>query len=338
MASHQPETSLTFIVPGLLDAECIDRGLPETPRALATLLSRANAEPFAGSNVVDSLARLFPQLSAGLNAAAALRYLDDTGETPPGYCLAADPIHLQVGREQIIMGAREDMEITADEANALRDLLEADITRQGARLEITRPDHWYLFPATTPEADFAPDRDLAGKGIRDHMPSGVNAGPWRTLISDAQILLHECAPNQQRTAEGKVPVNSLWLWGGGALPEAPDVRSPWTTAASDDAVVRGGARLAGCGHVMAVPKDFGDWPLNGPGLIAFARPTRLDGEAWRQTVAELEERWFRPLLDPLSQKALAELNLIALNGKRYRITPRLIRRWWKRAHPLRAFT
>ncbi|MBI1194882.1 MAG: hypothetical protein GC138_03415 [Gammaproteobacteria bacterium] len=338
MASGDPESSLTLIVPGLLDPDVIGRGaLPDAPRALATLLSRANIEPFPGSGPIECIARLAPQLTDALETTAALRYLDDTGRIPAGYCLAADPIHLQVGREQIIMGRHQGMDITPDEAGVLRALLEADITRQGIRLEITKPDHWYLFPSIPPESVFASGRDLSGQGIRDHMPTGPDAGPWRALISDAQILLHDCALNGRRATEGKLPINSLWRWGGGVLQALPDTRPPWSTAASDDSIVRGLARLAGCERVAALPEAFGAAPFNSSSLIAFEAMDQLDIESRWQTVLKRENNWFLPILDALSKKVLAELNLIPTNGKRYRVTPRLARRWWKRARPLQRF-
>ena len=340
LAATGPGSILYLPIPGLLDSAGIDWAtLAGTPRAFTQLLSRADAEPFHAPGLLECVARLIPELPPEcLNATAALRYLDDTGRAPTGYCLAADPAHFEVGREQIIMG-RQGMDITPEETDALREQLGADIARLGARLEITRPDHWYLFPERPPEAQFATGRDLSGQGIRDHMPSGADAGPWRTLISDAQILLHDCNINRARGAQGTAPVNSLWLWGGGTLPKEVHIQAPWSAAASDDPIVRGLARMTGCPQVSATPEDFEAWigqrANSGPVLIAVDtasdHPAQTDIEAWWQTVNDLDNRWLRPVMDALSRKQLSELILIPLNGQRYRVTRRLLRRWWKRS-------
>ncbi len=41
----------------------------------------------------------------------------------------------------------------------------------------------------------------------------------RNILSEIEMALHEHEVNLRRMAEGKQPVNSLWLWGGGVAPE-----------------------------------------------------------------------------------------------------------------------
>jgi len=341
------DDGLYIIAPGLLDARGIDcKTLKATPQALADLVARADAAPFNATHLISCVAGLMPELPRGcLQATAALRYVDDTGHPPPGYCLAADPVHLEVGREQIIMGRHLGMNIASNESKSLQALLEADITRHGTRLEITRPDHWYLHLDQTPDARFATGEGLDGRGIRDHMPSGTDAGPWRTLISDAQILLHDCSVNKARAAQGKATINSLWLWGGGSLPSDINVWRYWTSVASDDPVVRGLARLTGCPDVSPLPPNLETcalkWAGNGPTLIVINSAANHllppDPEAWRQGLFTLDEHWFQPALQALSDKRLKQLTLIPFNGQRYRLTRALLRRWWKRKRPLEHF-
>ncbi len=347
---HALDDGLYILVPGLLGDTGISlSALEGTPQALTSLLSKANAQPFNETDLLGGVSGLMPGLPSDcLRATAAFRYIDDTGRRPPGYCLAADPAHLEVGREQIIMGQHQGMEITPEEVLTLRELLEADISRHGVRLEVTQPGHWYLHLDRAPDANFATGQDIGGQGIRDHMPSGPDAGPWRTLISDAQILLHDCPSNQARAVRGKPAINSLWLWGGGVLPSEIDARRDWAAAASDDPVIRGLTRLIGCPEVMPLPSNSSDYAAwiekrinNGPILITIDSmatcPAQVGPDAWWRALLALDEHWLQPALKALSAKRLKRLTLIPLNGKIYQITPRLYRRWWKRQRPLEHF-
>jgi len=343
LSSSERETNLSLLVPGLLDAAGIDSAsLPRRPNTLAALLSKADAEPFSATDLAEGIAQLRPDLPAEcLDAAAALRYLDDTGRRPSGYCLAADPVHLQVGREQVIMGQHQGMEITSAESAALRELLEAELIRRESRLEVIRPNHWYLFLEHPPQARFATGRNLGGQGIRDHMPSGPDAGPWRTLISDAQILLHDCALNGARAAQGKPPINSLWLWGGGMLADNIDTSRHWRRVASDDPILRGLARLTGCEQVSALPMDFEADVITDDSLIVIDSianpPPQLGIEVWWQALLDIDCKWLQPIAAALSEGKLATLTLIPLDGQSYRITRRQLRRWWKRQRPIDYF-
>jgi hypothetical protein len=53
----------------------------------------------------------------------------------------------------------------------------------------------------------------------DFMPAGDDAAAHDRLLSELQMALHDHAVNQQRVAEGKRSVNSLWFWGGGIAPK-----------------------------------------------------------------------------------------------------------------------
>ena len=43
--------------------------------------------------------------------------------------------------------------------------------------------------------------------------------PWYRLINEIQMFMHGHEINQKRLENGLLPINSLWCWGGGQLPE-----------------------------------------------------------------------------------------------------------------------
>ena len=50
---------------------------------------------------------------------------------------------------------------------------------------------------------------------------------WYKLLNEMQMFLHQHAINQDRELRGLLPVNSLWFWGGGSLPEIIDRGLSW---------------------------------------------------------------------------------------------------------------
>ncbi len=50
---------------------------------------------------------------------------------------------------------------------------------------------------------------------------------WYKLLNEMQMFLHQHEVNQQRAQRGLLPINSLWFWGGGNLPEKIDASLAW---------------------------------------------------------------------------------------------------------------
>ena len=78
--------------------------------------------------------------------------------------------------------------------------------------------------------------------------AGPEARRWRVLSSEALVVLHNHPHNAERMAAGKVPINSLWLWGGGMLPDS--IASDPRTVYSDEVLLHGIARI---GKLDAMP-------------------------------------------------------------------------------------
>jgi hypothetical protein len=168
---------------------------------------------------------------------------------------------------------------------------------------------------TAPAAiDTPPTRELAGKDIDAHLPGA----PWPALLNEIQMALHEHPVNERR----EVPVNSVWLWGAGALPAS--AAGPWRSVTADEPVALGLARLAGIRH-RSPPRTAHAWlaemPEDGHHLVAL--------EAAHAT---LEADWFAPLLAALKSGRIGLLTLHAPEaGLTFEIARPDLRRFWRRA-------
>lgn len=66
-----------------------------------------------------------------------------------------------------------------------------------------------------------PPHDISDQPYEPHLPDGPAAGYLRSLMKQSQPLLAACPANAERTAQGHLPVTSIWLWGQGTAPAMP---------------------------------------------------------------------------------------------------------------------
>ena len=66
-----------------------------------------------------------------------------------------------------------------------------------------------------------PPHDISGKPVFDHLPKGDGSELLRELMEAALLVLADHPLNVERRKEGKLPANSIWLWGHGKAPTMP---------------------------------------------------------------------------------------------------------------------
>lgn len=270
--------------------------------------------------------------------------LTPTPSSRPILWLCADPAHLRLHQEQVVLADSRDLGLTQEEAQALGGALGEHFS-QGDDLEVQcftpHPRRWYLRlqggwldPAwqagqtsAAPADDYPapPLSAVTGRRLENLLPRSGDAPLARhlaALFNEAQMFLYAHPVNGAREARGQAPVNSLWLWGAAwepALGPAPvrptDASCPWHALYSDDTLSRGLARAAGVA-VQALPEGYaGLTPA--PGAVLAQIPDLLppaqyqEGEDWRQALLDLEQRWFAPLLAALDGGQLEGLTLIS---------------------------
>ena len=64
----------------------------------------------------------------------------------------------------------------------------------------------------------------------------------------------------------------------------------------------------------------------------------LDPEAWSAAAEKLEREWFAPLFAAIRAGTLGQATLLTDSGKRFILTRRSARRWWRWRKPLTAYT
>jgi len=342
--SHSPTSGqhLTLYLPGIFDPPAVPGADDTACPALETLLARAerteHAHPLTPEEGVFALFDLSRDGDADLPVAAVTRMLD-MGVIDNDWWLRADPVHLSLERDRLVLAEADALGITAEEASRLVSEIMEVFAADGWLLKAPHPQRWYLKPARVPEMTTTPLSQVIGKDVQAFLPRGADGKRWHTTLNEVQILLHAAAVNSERERQGKPPINSLWFWGGGRLPRIKTV--PWTRVWSNEPISLSLARLSGT-ETENVPDGFDAWcrraDRSGEYLVvldaAYDASRHGDVARRREALIALEQNWMAPLRQALKTGGLARVSLVADTGLRFALDARQARRWWRRRRPL----
>jgi len=304
----------TFLLPA------VERfGAQRFSAAVAAALGRGDRPTPRAPGRRAQLLRHF-DLADGTWPIAALSRQADAGDAAGAAWLRADPAYLRADINGVRLLAHGDaLALTDEDRDALLPALKPMFGDAGFALDAPVPSRWYLrlaretrFPA------FVDPGDALGDDIFEHLDSGSEARRWRTLSSEAQVILHNHPWNAVRAARGEPPVNALWFWGGGALPDARiEARSRHAVACTDDATAHALAAAA-CATAKLPPRYPGgsDDPL-------------FDLAATRD-LAWLEREWLQPALDALRDGGIGWLELDCEDGRALGVGRWHRLRFWRR--------
>jgi len=253
---------------------------------------------------------------------AALARQADAGDAAGSAWLRADPVHIRPdlnGARLLAYGVALSM-TDADRA-ALLPALQPLFGDAGFHLDAPTPTHWYL--RMSPETRLPPFSDpgeALGEDLFDHLAEGAEGRRWRALLSETQVVLHNHPWNAQRAGQGKAPVNSLWFWGGGMLPER--VHTLHASIHSDDepAFSLGNAACT----AQPLPARF----AGAAGDVVFDLQAERD-------LARLQADWLLPALAEVGRGRLRVLELDLEDGLVFKIVPAQRWRLWRK--PLQRF-
>lgn len=292
--------------------------------AFSRLLSRARADAPQAQSIEAALLTRFEVARQRDWPVAPLARLGD-GAPADGACwMCADPVHLQVDRDALVLVAADHLELDAEESRSLIDALDAHFSPVGIRFEFAAPKRWYARLDAAPDVETVPLREAAGRSVDERLPHGADALAWHRLFNEVQMLLHAHPVNEAREARGAPAINSVWFWGAGTLPAR--VAAPFAAVWSRNPLARGLA-TAGGAAAMDLPEEFARWQAaaaQGHHLAVIDQP---DAQA-------LESGWLAPALQALRDRSLATLSLYAPVGsgvQRFDIAGGDLWKFWRRA-------
>ncbi len=281
------------------------------------------------------VARAFDILPRKTSVAALTRQLD-AGDAGGYTWLRADPANVRPDMASArLMACGDELGLTAQDTEALLRPLKPLFGDEGFPISAPVPSRWYLsLPSDVQLPIFAPPEAVYGDDLLAYMPEGAAGMRWRRLMSEAQIILHQHPINAARTRAGRLPVNSLWFWGAGRLPD--HVQSALSLAVTDEPVIAALSQRAGLG-VKSRPAEFAiDAAWDSPKREQSSDDQRgqiLFDLRDLTSLQTLDSRWVSPALEAVTRGHADELQLDFGDGLllRWRAAHRW--RFWRRRLP-----
>ncbi len=309
--------------------------------ALSRLLSRSRRQAFLARSLEQAALALFNHRAESASLPVApYSYLADTGQKPKAYCLRADPVHLQVDARGLILFDASTFSFSQEESQALSDDIAAFLRQDGWHLNTDHPQRWYLCGEHSPQLITTPLSLVRGRSVGECLPQGQDAKEWRRRCNEIQMIMNSHPVNQQREVQGLPTVNSLWIWGGGVLLDKSD--NAYSNVYADDVFVHGlGTREAAfCAAVPQQAQELLQHTGSGDRRLLVlddcsSAAAYQDFMHWNEAVEYCEQRWFVPLLKALNGRQLDTLELLPLNGYRYRMVYHQAWYFWKRTRSYR---
>lgn len=213
----------------------------------------------------------------------------------------ADPIHIALGRESLIVHSLHDSPLMETEADQL--LAAANELCANAQCELRRAgSEWFMFTAQPSSLQPPPLTAMAGAPLPLPNSNSADALRWSRLHNAIQMRWHAHPVNEAREARGLPIVNGLWLHGGGTW--KPLSRMPWPRVHSSRPDLRGAAQAADA------QADTGDTAPDSDALLVWDDALRAclnaDWTAWLAAMANIDRR--------LAALPDAELDLV-LSGR-----------------------
>ena len=337
-----------LIVPGLFPqgphvaADLADLRLP----ALELLIARGRQAADESLSLEAWLMEAFGGEGDAEIPAGALTLAACGGDPAGAAWMRADPAHLRLNRDQLILVPAAAFGLQAVEAEALAASLNQHFQGQLA-FQPLAAERWCVRLGSL-DAEGLRTRtpvEVAGRDINLNLPTGTRAIHWHQVLNEIQMVLHEHPVNEAREARGEPAVNSVWLWGAARM--AAGLTAPYQSVTADDPLALGLAQAAGLRH-RSVPSGAGAWlgrlPDEGRQLLVLdglRLPLALgDSDAWRLRVAEFEERWFVPLLAALKSGRIGMVTVLVPDSSELRAfesTRNDLRHFWRRPKPLASY-
>ncbi|MEO8002648.1 MAG: phosphoglycerate mutase [Arenimonas sp.] len=243
---------------------------------------------------------------------AALTRQFDANDAEHYSWLRADPAHVRAEMGVVRLLACGELGLTQSEADELLKPLKILFGDVGFPLSAPHPSRWYLMlPKESKLPDFKSPDEAIGADIFSLLPTDDTAKRWRALLNEAQITLHNHPLNAERIQKGLLPVNSLYFWGSGVLPD--QVKFHPQNIKTDDVNIKSLMLHAGLkqqdksdGATLVDCRSIRDWSL-------------------------FEREHLLPTINQLKQGKQAELVLDFADGASFSLKPSQKWRFWRAA-------
>jgi len=327
--------NITVFVPGLFTSFA-EISLPDIDRqacpSIVRILSKASRHAIPP---VDAEHWLYQQFTGGKESTnipvAAITALQDGLDSHEGYWMRADPVYLYPDTHSLVLQDPEQLKLSTDEVRSITEMITPLFGDYDAQLITPHTRRWYLyFEDGEPEISCTPLHEALSKPVNRFLPEGREKRRWHTLFNEIQMLLNQSEINRQREVRRMPPVNSLWFWGEGRLPD--DLESPCDLCIGNDDLLKGLCLATDTDYEELSHNALENVSVSQSALVFDGRlqhATRLSRpELWLHALQAIEEETIAPLLKGLEQGRYKILTLLDA-GHSYQCGRPQLKAFWK---------
>ena len=293
--------------------------------AFAKLCAVGTWEVDAKHPIEASLCQQFGVKKQGDWPLAPLALMGESAEQKTGHWFLAHPVHFLLQRDFFTLG--DAVRLSTDEMKSLSLDLNQHFAQDGYFLPSKSGDFLYFYANDDVDVTTFLMSEAMGRDVGKYMPQGKHGMKFQALLNEVQMLLHDHPMNQVREQKGLLPVNSLWLSGGGCV---ESINQPAQELSfqffANDISSAGLAKWAGipCQKLAA-------------GYVSL----KSQGDAVVVTdIHDLERTWFAPLLQSLKKTELKAVRChFDVHGMTFTLHLKPLDTWkfWRKASPAPAY-
>ena len=257
---------------------------------------------------------------------APLALMGEGVEQKTGHWFLAHPVHFVLQRDFFTLG--DAVRLSTDEVKSLVVDLNQHFAQEGLTFLPSKLGD-FLYCHVNDDVDVTTFllSEAMGRDVGKHMPQGKHGMKFQALLNEVQMLLHDHPINQVREQKGLLPVNSLWLSGGGGV---ESINQPAQTLSfqffANDILSSGLAKWA---DIPCQKLAAGDVSLKPAGDAVVVTDHR-----------GLERDWFAPILQRLKKKEFKAARChFDVHGMTFtlHLKPRDTWKFWRKASPITTY-
>ncbi|MDB2705442.1 hypothetical protein N9Y67_02750 [Pseudomonadota bacterium] len=236
----------------------------------------------------------------------------------------ADPCHLLPDRDRLILFA-DHLDITVDERTALMAEVEPLLAEFNAEfVQQTDSEHWLLKIKQQPDLTLTALEDVSSKGLDESLPQGPDRQDWLRLWNEIQMQLFNAKVNQQRIAQGKLAINSVWFWGMG---EFVSQANRWDVIIGKHSLLKQLAQRSDSEVTETI--NYSKAATTKAKQLWLLDDVDLESD-WLTEIERIDELVLKPLWQASKKAKLSQLTIHIPDYGYFKLTPLDCWKFWKR--------
>ena len=316
-------SSITFILPSLFEPHCLsflDDGNQRLMDQLNASIKLARQSPLQDHD--DWLIEHLDISAKHKNSAQLMIVGEGNSDNDSSYWLRADPVMLTASHNGILCRGNRVLNITDEERLSLELLLNDYLRDQPMELVLSNVQQGYLKIDQPVDCKFVPLAEVLGQDISHRLPKEKQ---WHCLLTDFQMLLHNCDVNQRRAEQGQPIINGFWFWGEDRYIANEKNKVSGADLFYTDELSLSGA-LAKQTNLSKLKDSFNPKDFSEQHNICIhvseleERFIQNDMEGWLDLYQYWVKAWLLPCINSVNNHELTSITLIPGNGTQYQYT------------------